>query len=154
MAPGPRYGLPDLYGHMRASTADRERALDVLKAAFAEGRLTIQEHEQRAGQVLGSRTYAELAELTADLPAGPLGTLIHPPPGYLPKPASRPMNRMAVASLVCAVLPCVPLLAVFTGLIAHGQIRERGERGAGLATAGIIIGGIFGLLFMILVLRS
>ena len=60
---------------------------------------------------------------------------------------------MAVASLVCAVLPGVPLLAIVLGLIAHGQIQERGERGAGLATAGIMLGGLFSLLFIVLFLR-
>jgi len=63
---------------MRASTADRERAVDVLKAAFAEGRLDQTEYSDRVGQVYSSRTYGELADLTADLPVGPLGTL---PPG-------------------------------------------------------------------------
>ena len=45
-------------------------------------------------------------------------------------------------------MPVIPLLAVFTGLIAHGQIQERGERGAGVATAGILIGGLVSLLFI------
>ena len=35
----PGAGLPGGHGSMRSSTADRERAIDVLKAAFAEGRL-------------------------------------------------------------------------------------------------------------------
>jgi len=63
------------YGAMRSSTADRERAVDVLKAAFAEGRLDQAEYTDRVGLVYSSRTYAELAALTADLPVGPLGTL-------------------------------------------------------------------------------
>ena len=63
--------FPAGYGHMRASTAERERVIDVLKAAFAEGRLTQDECEQRVGQALSARTYAELAPITADLPAGP-----------------------------------------------------------------------------------
>jgi Domain of unknown function (DUF1707)/Domain of unknown function (DUF4190) len=154
MPPQPGHGmLPGGYGNMRASTADRERAIDVLKAAFAEGRLTQDECEQRAGQAFSARTYAELATLTADLPAGPLGTLIPQLPGYHPPLPSRPMNRLAVASLVISLMPVVPLAAVFTGLIAHGQIQERGERGAGVATAGILIGGLVSLLFMFYVLR-
>jgi hypothetical protein len=153
VALGSGHGLPDLYGQMRASTADRELAIDVLKTAFTEGRLTKDECEERVGQALSSRTYAELAVLTADLPVGAAGALIPRPLGYLPEPASRPVNRMAVASLFCAVLPGLPLLAVFTGLIAHGQIQERGERGAGLATAGMILGAVFSMLFMIIVLR-
>lgn len=38
------------YGHMRASTADRDRAIEVLKAAFVEGRLTKEELDLRVGQ--------------------------------------------------------------------------------------------------------
>jgi hypothetical protein len=141
------------YGNLRASTADRERAIDVLKAAFAEGRLTQDECEQRTGQAFSARTYADLATLTGDLPAGPLGALALQLPGYHLPPPPRPMNRLAVASLVLALMPAVPLLAVFTGLIAHGQIQERGERGAGLATAGILIGGLVSLFFVFYVLR-
>ncbi|HUZ22136.1 MAG TPA: DUF1707 domain-containing protein [Streptosporangiaceae bacterium] len=58
---------------MRASHADRERAIDVLKAAYAEGRLDKDEYAGRTGQVYASSTYAELAALMAGLPAGPLG---------------------------------------------------------------------------------
>jgi Domain of unknown function (DUF1707) len=56
-------------GHLRAAQADREQAITVLKAAYAQGRLTKDELEARAGQAFASRTYAELAVLTADLPA-------------------------------------------------------------------------------------
>src|ERR1700729_1138268 len=63
------------YGPLRTSGADRDRPADVLKAAFAEGRLDQDEFASRLGQAQSSRTYAELAELTADLPVGPLGTL-------------------------------------------------------------------------------
>jgi uncharacterized membrane protein YjfL (UPF0719 family) len=55
--------------------------------------------------------------------------------------------------LVIALMPVIPMLAIFTGLIAHGQIQERGERGASLATAGILIGGLVSLLFIFYVLR-
>ena len=56
-------------GHLRAAQADREQAITVLKTAYAQGRLTKDELEARAGQAFASRTYAELAALTADLPA-------------------------------------------------------------------------------------
>jgi uncharacterized membrane protein len=137
---------------MRSSAAEREQAIDVLKTAFADGRLTKQEYEDRIGLALSPLTYADLAALTSDLPAGQPG-LLRPSPGYLPTSASRPLNRMAVASLVSAVVPGVPLLPVLLGLIAHGQIQERDERGAGLATAAMIIGGFFGLMFILLVLH-
>ena len=54
---------------MRAAQADRERAVTVLKAAYAQGRLTKDELEARVGQAFESRTSAELAALTADIPA-------------------------------------------------------------------------------------
>jgi hypothetical protein len=55
-------------GRLRASHADREQAIDVLKAAFVQGRLTRDEFGLRVGQVFASRTYAELGALTADIP--------------------------------------------------------------------------------------
>lgn len=57
-------------GHLRASHADREQVIGSLKAAFVQGRLAKDEFDLRVGQALASRTYAELAVLTADLPAG------------------------------------------------------------------------------------
>jgi Domain of unknown function (DUF1707) len=58
------------HGHLRASHADRERMIDVLKAAFVQGRLTGDELDARLAQAFASRTYAELAAVTADLPVG------------------------------------------------------------------------------------
>jgi Domain of unknown function (DUF1707) len=57
-------------GHLRASHADREQVIGTLKAAFVHGRLAKDEFDLRVGQALASRTYAQLAPLTADLPAG------------------------------------------------------------------------------------
>jgi len=63
-------------GRLRASHADREQTIEVLKDAFAQGRLTKDELDARAGQVLASRTYAELTAVTADLPTALIGA--HP----------------------------------------------------------------------------
>ena len=57
------------HGGLRASHVDRERVIGTLKAAFVQGRLTMDELDARAGQVYASRTYAELAAVTADIPA-------------------------------------------------------------------------------------
>src|SRR5215469_4794012 len=57
------------HGHLRASHADRDHVIDTLKAAFVQGRLTKDELDLRVSQTLTSRTYADLATLTADLPA-------------------------------------------------------------------------------------
>ncbi len=58
------------HSRLRASHADREQAVEVLKAAFVQGRLDRDEFDVRVGQALGARTCAELAAVTADLPAG------------------------------------------------------------------------------------
>jgi len=55
-------------GRLRASQADREQVIDLLKAAFVQGRLTRDELEARVAQALAPQTYAELAAVTADLP--------------------------------------------------------------------------------------
>jgi hypothetical protein len=57
-------------GRLRASHADREQVIAMLKAAYVRGMLAKDELDARVGQAFASRTYAELAALTADLPAG------------------------------------------------------------------------------------
>jgi hypothetical protein len=54
---------------LRASHADREHVIDILKAAFVQGRVTKDEFDARVGQAFASRTYAELAAVTVDIPA-------------------------------------------------------------------------------------
>jgi hypothetical protein len=66
---GREYGTVGALGQLRASHADREQAIDVLKAAFVQGRLAKDEFDLRVGQVFASRTYAELGALTADIPS-------------------------------------------------------------------------------------
>jgi hypothetical protein len=57
-------------GHLRASHADREQVIGALKAAFVAGMLDKDDFDRRVSRALVPRTYAELADLTADLPAG------------------------------------------------------------------------------------
>jgi Domain of unknown function (DUF1707)/Cell wall-active antibiotics response 4TMS YvqF len=55
----------------RASDADRDRTVEALTAASAQGRLSLEEHCQRSEAALRARTLGELTGLTADLPAPP-----------------------------------------------------------------------------------
>jgi hypothetical protein len=66
--------------HLRASHADREQVIGTLKAAFVQGMLDKDEFDLRVGQAFASRTYAELAAVTADIPA-------RPSPAKPPQPA-------------------------------------------------------------------
>ena len=65
---------PDLVGPQDrdtvtlASDADRDAAVRVLNEAFAEGRLTADEHGERVRAAYAGRTWQELAQLTDDLP--------------------------------------------------------------------------------------
>lgn len=54
---------------VRASDADRDRTIEALAAASAEGRLSLEEYSERSEAALTSRTLGDLAGLTADLPA-------------------------------------------------------------------------------------
>ena len=65
---------------LRASRADRERVIDLLKAAFVQGRLDRDEFDARIGQAVASRTYGELAAVTAGIPAEQAGALPRRPP--------------------------------------------------------------------------
>lgn len=63
-----------------------------------------------------------------------------PPPGYVwgPVPMVAPTNTMAILSLVLAFV--FAPAGIVLGHIARSQIRDTGERGDGLALAGLIIG--------------
>jgi Domain of unknown function (DUF1707) len=68
VGPGHEGAHPRGRGHIRASDVDRELTIDVLKAAFMQGRLTKDELAERVGQALAGRTYTDLDSLTADIP--------------------------------------------------------------------------------------
>lgn len=84
---GPADEIAAGQGRWRASHADREQVVGALQAAFVQGRLTADELDERVGQALAARTYAELAALTTDLPADPT-------PAVQPAPASPPARRL------------------------------------------------------------
>jgi hypothetical protein len=76
---------------MLTSVADRDRAVRILQASFVEGRLAMDEFEQRVGLALVSRDFRELLALTADLPAGPFDRL--PAHRVTPRPSARRQSR-------------------------------------------------------------
>jgi hypothetical protein len=53
---------------MRASDDDRDKVASVLREHYAQGRLTVEEFDERLEQLYTSKTYGELATLTSDLP--------------------------------------------------------------------------------------
>ena len=94
-------------GRLRASHADREQVIGTLKTAFVQGRLTQDEFDARVGQVYTSRTYAELAEVTTDIPTGLAGT----------KPPRDPWRatKLAWRAVYSIILPAIVTLIVLPG---------------------------------------
>jgi hypothetical protein len=87
---------------MRASDTDRDRVAGILREAAAEGRLTMEELDERLDAVYAAKTYAELEPITHDLP--------HPGTAHVPAPSaaqvgdvhrfgSEPTSSAAVALL-------------------------------------------------------
>lgn len=119
---------------MRCAQADRDRCADVLKAAWAEGRLKDDEYRHRLELALSAATYGQLSVLVHDLPVGPVpggGQAVAPmpvnpyvfvaPQAYLPPLVPRRMppqtNGFAVTSLVVGIVTLVavwPATALLT----------------------------------------
>jgi Domain of unknown function (DUF1707) len=106
MMPEPGYdraARPAGRGRLRASHADRDQVVDALKDAFVQGRLTKGEFDARVGHALASRTHADLAALTTDLPANPATPRRPqraPRPRRLENPAIKRGTRLIAASTV------------------------------------------------------
>jgi Domain of unknown function (DUF1707) len=104
-------------GHLRASHADRDQVLSVLKTAFVQGMLTKHEFDERIGQAIASRTYAELAALTGDIPAG----LAAAKPLPEPQPESADKKALKAWAFVTATFTAVAaVVAAATARSASG----------------------------------
>ena len=140
---------------MRAASADRERAVDVLKAGFAEGRLTQDEYNERMGRAYAARTYGELMALTADLPAGAVPA-VWPVPVYQPPVTTNSLARaslmLGVAEFFTVGLTAIP--AIICGHMAKREMRQTGQRGDGLATTGLVLGYMAVIFWGILIALS
>ena len=146
------------HGDLRAGHADRDRVIGTLKAAYVQGRLTEDELDARVEQVYASRTYAELAEVTADIPAeltrarpprNPwratklawgvvyalilpgLMTLVALPGGPAPLTVSKVVTYSAVVYAIFWVLGVFVLVASRVGKRSGGQLPPRSAPGAG-----------------------
>jgi hypothetical protein len=111
------------HGRLRASDADRELVINRIKAAYVYGLVTKDELDARVGLTLLSRTYAELAVVTADLPARPGGVAVQRPArtrDLVPASANiTPGDRVVVGTATLAVLALVA--ALLTGNPAAGM---------------------------------
>jgi hypothetical protein len=144
-------------GQLRASDADRDQVQHLLNDAYAQGRLTQAEWEQRATALGGPVTYADLDRMTADLVPRPYPAPVYPPPQLQPQLMAQRTNGMAIAALVCGLGqfvgggPIAGIAAVILGHQARARVRLTGERGDGMARAGLVLGYI-GLALAVLVI--
>lgn len=128
---------------LRASDADREAAVERLRAAALEGRLDSDELEERLAEAYAARWCTELERLTADVTSPP------PPQKLIFVQPGRRVNGLAIASLVAGIFWfgwLGSVAAVVLGHVALGQIsRSRGSQsGRPAALIGAAL-GYFGL---------
>jgi Domain of unknown function (DUF1707) len=125
-------GTADARGQLRTSHADRDQAVDVLKAAFVQGRLTKDEFDLRVGRALASRTYADLAALTADIPDRV--TSAWPPA----EPARKPRTVLSFKTVArVSAVGASPSMAFAASLLV--------QSGGVSAVVGVILVGLTGL---------
>jgi len=123
----------------RASDGDREQVISALKTAFVQGRLTRDEFDTRVGRALASRTRAELAAITADIPVGAAGV---PVGAAGVEPARRPNPPMlGVKSGVCVTVSAAMLAAVLWAAAWSAGSAAAGA--AALAVTGVVIFTLF-----------
>jgi Domain of unknown function (DUF1707)/Domain of unknown function (DUF4190) len=130
---------------MRAADVDRDRVVEILKVAFSEGRLSKDEYDDRVEAALSARTYADLDLLVSDLPAGQMMAPPMPTTVMRPVPPVARVNGLAIASVACGLAqfgfgPLGTIPAIVFGHMARHQIKRTGERGSGLAIAGLMLG--------------
>ena len=126
-------------GHLRASHVDREQVISALKTAFVQGRLAKDEFDARVGQALASRTRAELAVITADIPVGPAG--LAGPAGSVGPVDARPAGPvLSIKSGMCVTALAALLAAVLWAAAAAGSAAAGA---AALAVSGVVIFTVF-----------
>jgi len=107
-------------GDLRVSDADRDRALAALSKHYQDGRLTLEEFEERSEQTLKSKTAGELTGLFTDLPTT---QVVAPPAGQaVAVPEARPhlpVARVIVAAAGIAALVIAVSFLARSGLAGH-----------------------------------
>jgi len=102
---------------IRASDQERQSVVDVLRDAFTDGRLTLDEFEERMAAEYAAKTWTDLRQLTGDLPVEPLlgADLILRPQASQPQvmtPAAAP-TRARPGRPLGRLLPVVFILILF-----------------------------------------
>jgi len=124
---------------MRTSDQEREQVAEILRAAMTEGRLTLEEGEERLATLYGTKFRDELGPLTADLPGGGRPALANTPEARLA--TRRGLRRhTSFVFLAAGVLtglwllsgahffwPAIPLVFLVMGLARHARWSQYGH---------------------------
>jgi hypothetical protein len=118
---------------MRTSDKEREQIAEILRAAMSEGRLTLEEGEDRLAATYAAKYRDELGPLTADLPDGGRRALADTPEVRLA--TRRGLRRhtsfvIAIAAVLTGLWaisgahffwPAIPLIFLVMGLVRHAR---------------------------------
>src|SRR5512142_1219406 len=102
-------------GETRASDADRDAAAGLVNEAFAEGRLTVDEHDQRLSAAYAARSWQQLHQLTADLPAAS---------GAAAVPMAPRMHARVDPCLLCVLLIVCPPAGIAYWLLSRRHLPQ------------------------------
>jgi hypothetical protein len=125
-------------GRIRTSDEERERIAEILRAAMTEGRLTLQEGEERLAAAYAAKYRDDLKPLTADLPDQGRRALADTPQAR--QATRRHLRRHAGFVAFLAVVltglwalshavffwPAIPLFFLVMGLARHARMRRYG----------------------------
>jgi hypothetical protein len=114
-APEPTNVGPVAGGNLRASDADRDQVATLLSTAYAEGRLTREEHDERVDQLMAARTFDDLIPITSDL------VVVGSPRRSLPAQSASPFTIDATGQ----DLQPDKMIAIFGGVTRTGRWRVR-----------------------------
>ena len=132
---------------MRASDQDREQVVEILRGQYTEGRLTLEEFDERTSAAYTGKTWGDLLNLTRDLPVRPrFGSPVLPPAG--PQPPSRPPRGVP-----WPLIRLAPFLLFWLVLASTGGWFWGGPRGGGYH-GGFPFFPIIPLVLIFLVIRA
>ena len=138
--PGPETEIAAAAGgsrsHLRASRVDREQVIGALKTAFVQGRLTEDELDARVDLVYASRTYAELADVTVDIPA------------ELTR-AKSPRDPWRATKIACRIEYAIFLPGIVAFLLAPGGPRATAAEMVGLTSIVCLLFWLLGVFMLV-----
>ena len=113
--PEPNNVGPVAGGNLRASDADRDQVATLLSTAYAEGRLSREEHDERIDQLMAAKTFDDLLPITRDL------VIVGPP-----APVATPQSSSRFAIDTTGQNPeSDKMIAIFGGVTRKGRWRVR-----------------------------